>query len=61
MGTGREFRKKPLRRPKKSGCEHTRRVKVQKRRLVALGANEAEVAVLNSRQVKDRLAAARKA
>ena len=61
MGTGRAFRKKPLRRPKKGGCDRTRRIKVQKRRLVALGASGAEVDKLNSRQLKDRLAAARKA
>lgn len=60
MGTGRRFRKKPVRRPKKVGCDKTRRIKSQKKRLLAAGLGEASVEKLNSRQVKDQLAVVRK-
>lgn len=55
MGTGWKMQKKTMIRPRKSGAEKNRRMKVQRRRLVALGMSEAEVAKMNPRKVKDLL------
>lgn len=46
---------KPMTRPVKSVCERKRRLKVQKKRLLALGVTEAALRKMNSRQVKDLL------
>jgi hypothetical protein len=54
MGTSAE-RNKNLTRPKKSNGDRARRQRDQKKRLVALGMDEAVVAKLNSREVLDKL------
>jgi len=43
---------KPVRRPKKSGCDRRRREKVQKKRLLAHGMSDAAVGKLNTQQIK---------
>ncbi len=48
-------RNKNLTRPKKSGGARARRQRDQKKRLVALGMDEAVVAKMNSREVLDKL------
>ncbi len=48
-------RNKNLTRPKKSGGARARRQRDQKKRLVALGLDEAVVAKMNSREVLDKL------
>jgi len=50
-----EERNKNRTRPKKSAGERARRHRVQKKRLVALGMDEAVVAKMNSREVLDKL------
>ena len=54
MGTSAE-RNKNLTRQKKSNGDRARRQRDQKKRLVALGMDEAVVAKLNSREVLDKL------
>lgn len=54
MGTTAE-RNKNLSRPKKSNGDKLRRQRDQKKRLVALGMDEAVVAKLNAREVLDKL------
>ena len=54
MGTTAE-RNKNLSRPKKSNGDKMRRQRDQKKRLVALGMDEAIVAKLNAREVLDKL------
>ena len=54
MGTTAE-RNKNLSRPKKSNGNKMRRQREQKKRLVALGMNEAIVAKMNAREVLDKL------
>jgi len=55
MGTGRKFSKKPVTRPKKKPAERARRVKVQQKRLVALGMDEGEVAKMNPKKIRTLL------
>ncbi len=55
MGTGRTLNKKPATRPVKSVGERRRRDAVQRKRLVALGMDEATVAKLNAVQIRDFL------
>ncbi len=55
MRIRRKTQKTHLTRPRKSGAAKTRRRLEQKRRLVALGMEEAVVAKMNSRQVLDAL------
>lgn len=55
MGTGRTLNKKPATRPVKSAGERRRRDVVQRKRLVAMGIDEATVAKLNAVQVRDYL------
>ena len=52
MGTGRKFRKKPMTRPIKGAAAKARRVKEQRARLVALGMDEAEVARMDQKSVR---------
>ncbi len=54
MGTSAE-RNKNLTRPKKSNGDRQRRHRDQKKRLVALGMDEAVVAKMNVREVLDKL------
>ena len=66
MGTGRIWRKKSLRRPKKSGAARRRRQLEHRRKLVALGEDKAVVAKLDPKAARMLLAkkasaAARKA
>ena len=55
MGTGRTFNKQPVSRPKKGLRERRRRENVQKKRLVGFGLDEAVVAKMSSRELKDLL------
>jgi len=55
MGTGRKFSKTVITRPRKSGAAKRQRQKNQAKRLVELGMDEAEVAKLNPREVRDLL------
>ncbi|MGI6495683.1 MAG: hypothetical protein ACOX5G_06295 [Kiritimatiellia bacterium] len=55
MGTGRTLHKKPRTRPIKAEGERIRREKTQRKRLVALGADAAEVGKMNAKQVRDAL------
>ena len=55
MGTGRTLNKKPATRPVKSAGERRRRDAVQRKRLAALGIDEATVSKLNAVQVRDYL------
>ncbi len=55
MGTGRTLNKKPATRPVKSVGARRRRDAVQRKRLVALGMDEAVVAKLNAVQIRDYL------
>lgn len=52
MGTGRTENKAPITRPKKSIGERTRRIKTQKKRLVALGLDEAKVSKLDTKEIR---------
>ena len=49
------FRNKNLVRPKKTGAKRRRRRLVQKRRLIALGAPEADVAQMTTKEIRDLL------
>ncbi len=55
MGSGRKFAKKPMTRPIKGEAAKRRRVKVQRARLVALGVDEAVVAKMESKTVREML------
>lgn len=55
MGTGRTENKAPITRPKKGTSERTRRVKTQKKRLVALGVDEVKVSKLNTKEIRNLL------
>lgn len=55
MGSNRYLRKNSRRRPVKKAREKRRRLKTQKQRLVALGMDEATVAKLNRREVRELL------
>ncbi|MEM9280804.1 MAG: hypothetical protein AAGA96_03170 [Verrucomicrobiota bacterium] len=55
MRKRRKTQKTHLTRPRKSGAAKTRRRLEQRRRLVALGMDEAEVAQLTSREILDLL------
>lgn len=55
MRTRRKYLKTHLTRPRKSGAAKTRRRLEQRRRLVALGMDEADVNRLTSREVLDKL------
>ena len=46
---------KPVRRPKKSGCDRRRRQKVQKKRLASLGVPEDIIRKLDPKQVRQLL------
>ncbi len=52
MGTGWRFKRKHRRRPIKSALERARRHMVQRKRLVALGQDEAKVAKLEPFQLR---------
>ena len=60
MGTGRVWRKKPLRRLKKSGTDRRRRQRVHRERLIALGAEPEAVKAMNPKVVRTVLNAARR-
>ena len=51
MRTRRKFQKTHLTRPKKGGGRKAKRQRDQKKRLIALGMDEAEVERLNAREV----------
>jgi len=55
MGTGRTFNKAPRVRPKKKPRERRRREKLQKQRLVALGAAEETVGSLTTKEIRQAL------
>jgi hypothetical protein len=55
MGVGRSFRKKPVRRPIKSGSSRRRRQGEHRDRLVALGISETRVKSMNPKQVRQLL------
>jgi hypothetical protein len=55
MGTGRTENKAPITRPKKGTSERARRVKTQKKRLVALGVDETKVQKLNTKEIRNLL------
>ncbi len=50
MGTGRKYRKKPMTRPVKTAAARAQRMRQQKTRLVALGADAEVVAKLNVKE-----------
>lgn len=56
MGVGRTFNKQPKTRPKKSIGDTKRRVKVHRKRLVALGFTEEEVRTMTAKRVRQLLA-----
>lgn len=60
MGTDWKFKRKSLRRKKKSGAARRHREKVHKKRLVALGFKESVAASMNPWKVKDLLKKAAK-
>ena len=55
MGTGRKFRKTNITRPRKGGAAKVNRQNTQRKRLVALGMDEADVAKLNPKEVREYL------
>jgi hypothetical protein len=55
MGTGRKFNKAPMTRPTKSEAARKRRHKVQRNRLVALGLDEAAVAKMDVKTIREML------
>ena len=55
MGTGRTLHKKPRTRPVKSEGERARRNKVQLKRLVALGVDEAEASKMTVGAIRTAL------
>lgn len=55
MGSGRTLNKKPRTRPKKSEGARRRRQKVQKSRLVKLGADADKVAAMQPKEVRTLL------
>lgn len=55
MGTGRKYRKKPMTRPVKSAAQRAQRLRQQKARLIALGADEAVVEKLDVRATREML------
>ena len=55
MGKGRKFEKTQLTRPRKGGGKKARRQRDQKKRLIALGMDEAVVAEMNARDVLTKL------
>lgn len=60
MGLGRIWRKKPLRRPKKTGSARRRRQLVHRKRLVAMGEDAKAVGKMNPKEVRTALNAKRK-
>jgi hypothetical protein len=55
MGTGRKYQKKPMTRPTKTPGNRARRQRTQKRRLIALGMDEAEVERMDAKTVRELL------
>ncbi len=55
MGTGRKFSKTVITRPRKGGAAKRQRQAVHRKRLIALGVDEAEVNRMNPKQVRDLL------
>lgn len=55
MGVGRGFRKKPLRRPKKTGTDRRRRQALHRKKLVALGGDPAVIKHLTPGEVRSEL------
>ena len=55
MGIGRKFSKTVITRPRKGGAAKRQRQKNQRKRLVELGMDEAEVSKLDARQVRHLL------
>jgi len=55
MGTSRTLNKTVKTRPKKKPAERRRREATQKKRLIALGMDEATVAKMTSKQVREHL------
>jgi hypothetical protein len=55
MGRGRTYNAKPRTRPKKKQGDRRRREKVQKIRLIKLGADEKAVNAMNPKEVRDML------
>lgn len=53
MGIGRKFTKTVLTRPSKGGTAKRQRQRQHRERLVALGMDEAQVAKLNPKEVRD--------
>ncbi|MGA0334588.1 MAG: hypothetical protein ACO3N7_10505 [Kiritimatiellia bacterium] len=56
MGTGRKFTKTNITRPRKGGAAKVNRQNTQRKRLIALGVSEEEVAKLNPREIRTMLA-----
>lgn len=57
MGTGRKFNKTNITRPRKGGAAKVNRQNTQRKRLIGLGMDEAIVAKLNPKEVRDHLKA----
>lgn len=55
MGKDRRFKKKGRTRLKKTGVERRRRIKVHQKRLIALGAKEADVRRMTSQGLRVKL------
>jgi hypothetical protein len=55
MGSGRKFNKTVITRPRKGGAAKRQRQNNQKKRLIALGMDEAEVSRMNPKDVRDLL------
>ncbi len=51
MGVGRIWRKKSVRRPKKTGTERRRRERLHREELVTLGVDAAKVRTMNPKEV----------
>ncbi len=55
MGIGRKFTKTVITRPRKGGTAKNQRQRQHRERLIALGMDEAAVAKLNPKEVRDLL------
>jgi len=55
MGTGWEFRRKSLRRPKKTVGERRQKERKQKKRLIAMGLSSEKAMKLNGVQIRNLL------
>lgn len=55
MGTGRKFHKTNITRPRKGGAAKVNRQNTQRKRLIALGVAEEQVAKMNPKEIRDML------